>query len=264
MSPNDPRHGSYAGAIRHWRDKELLCEPCRLAATRAKKSRELLRLAGRPPMLPLGDAAHKILVEAPFRDLAESTGITSHRLAQYRRTGPTQQVHHATRQKILAYRRPWTAVGVQRRLRALAVDGWSLKAVAEATGVNIGSLSRLRRNPDLKFVKRHVAVAVTEFFNAHAYTRAPEGRSSIETRSEALRRGWLPAAAWEDIDDPNECPAPAAGPGRPGRPEVRTAHVENFEWLIAQGESPEHAAQRLGVMVETIAEYRRRLEAEAS
>lgn len=52
MSPDDPRHGSYAGAVQHWLTPEPLCHPCWVASTRYRKARKLERLAGQSRSVP--------------------------------------------------------------------------------------------------------------------------------------------------------------------------------------------------------------------
>lgn len=46
MTPEDPRHGTYAGVIAHQKDREALCDPCATARTRTQKRQKLLRHRG--------------------------------------------------------------------------------------------------------------------------------------------------------------------------------------------------------------------------
>lgn len=206
IAADDERHGSYAGAIQHWRAGETACEPCKAAARRDGKRRDLAHLAGRPPMVPLGERAHQIVTSSPRNQMAAATGMSVHRLIRYDRGGPDFVVRRETRARILAFRLVWTPVGIQRRLQALSRLGWSMKVIADETGINLGSLCRLRRNPDVKFVRRTIADAILAAWDRHCDTTAPSSHSSRETVAEAVRRGWLPPAAWEDIDDPDEDP----------------------------------------------------------
>lgn len=52
MQPDDPRHGTYAGAVQHWFDKESLCDDCARAEWRYRKNKELRHLRGDSPTVP--------------------------------------------------------------------------------------------------------------------------------------------------------------------------------------------------------------------
>ncbi len=229
MSPDDPRHGSYAGALQHWKAGESACEACLAAARRADKIRDLARLEGRPPMVPLGERAHRIISTAPRNQVTAAIGMSSHRLVHLERRGPTQMVRRATRDRVLAFRPAWTPIGIQRRLQALAVLGWSLKVLAEETDVHLSSLCRLRRNPDVRFVRHTVAAAVLGVWERLNSTAAPDSHSSRETKAAALTIGWYPPAAWEDIDDPAEDPA-ALAPEADEVDEVAVHRILTGDW----------------------------------
>lgn len=203
---DDPRHGSYAGALQHWRAGEPACPACLTASRRADKRRDLAHLNGRPPMVPLGDDAHRIVTTAPRNQLGAATGMTSHRLRDYQVNGPAAMVRRASRDAILAFDLRWTPIGIQRRLRALSCLGWSMQAIADRTGRDMGSLARLRRNPNVRFVRREFADDILTIWADLHMTPAPSSHSARETRGEARRRGWLPPLAWDNIDDPDETP----------------------------------------------------------
>lgn len=52
MSPDDPRHGTYAGAVQHWSDGESACEPCVRAGTKRRAWNRYLELVGKPATVP--------------------------------------------------------------------------------------------------------------------------------------------------------------------------------------------------------------------
>lgn len=52
MSPQDPRHGTYAGASAHWKSGERPCEPCLAAGRRTRKRNRLAEAAGAPRTVP--------------------------------------------------------------------------------------------------------------------------------------------------------------------------------------------------------------------
>lgn len=52
MSPDDPRHGTNAGASAHWKDGERPCDPCREAGSRRRKLNRLRSYSGQPGTVP--------------------------------------------------------------------------------------------------------------------------------------------------------------------------------------------------------------------
>lgn len=210
ISPDDPRHGTNAGAVAHWRAGERPCPACKLGAMRAKKERQLRALTvGEPANVPLGDNAHAIIASTNRKILSDGTGVSQNQLRLYLLDGPGRTVRRTTRDKILAFRRPWTPIGIQRRLRALTLLGWSMQAIADRTGIYMTSLAELRRNEDIKFVRTEVADKILTAWSELCMTPAPDSHSARETAARARGRGWVPVLGWEDIDDPNEDPFPA-------------------------------------------------------
>jgi hypothetical protein len=60
MSPDDPRHGTTAGAKQHRKHGEETCQPCKAAATLYQNQRELDRLNGRPRAVSAVGVARRI------------------------------------------------------------------------------------------------------------------------------------------------------------------------------------------------------------
>jgi hypothetical protein len=52
MQPEDPRHGTYAGASAHWKAGESPCDACSTAAWRRRKRNSYLAAIGRPATVP--------------------------------------------------------------------------------------------------------------------------------------------------------------------------------------------------------------------
>lgn len=266
MTPEDPRHGSHAGYMAHYRAGEPPCEPCRTASARADKQRRLDRERGNPRSVPLGKDAWRILTETPLNVLCAETGMRHERLIRYRKGGPTKQVHRGTRDRILAARRTWTPIGIQRRLQALSRLGWSMLVVADAIGADVDGLRRLRRREVVKHVRTPMALQVIRAYDQLHMTLPPAGASATETRAEAIRRGYLPPLAWEDIDDPTERPRATEPAGRKsyvdhaaverrlaGDRGVRVTHDEAAEVVrraLRAGHSTPWIEQRLGLKCE--------------
>lgn len=206
MSPDDPRHGTNAGAIQHWRDGETPCPPCATAARRTRKAARLDALNGRERRVPLGNRAWNIVRTVPRNQLSHQTGIASDKLLRYETGGPDMTVLRTTRDRLLAGRSEWTAIGIQRRLQALSRQGWSMRVVADLADVDMDGLKRLRRRDPIVFVRRYIAEAVVDVYDQLEMALPEDGPSSRKTRVDAAARGWLPPLAWTDIDDPDEQP----------------------------------------------------------
>ena len=204
MSPNDKRHGTYAGRLAHKRDGEDPCRPCFLAARRAHKSRRIDAQRGRPRTVELGEAAWRVVMTVPMAVIHEQTGIRNAKIVGYRKGGPTKRVHRTTRDRILAVD-SWTNVGIQRRLQALSRIGWSMRAAAPVIGVRVDSLKAIRKAEHRDFIRRDVAEKVAAAYETMSM-QVQGGRGATRARNDAMRNGWLPPLAWDDIDDPDERP----------------------------------------------------------
>jgi hypothetical protein len=155
------------------------------------------------------------------------------------------------------------SLGVVRRIRALQAIGWSLGELDKRLGHGDGRckggpnyLWNVLNRPRVRIATHHKVVAL---FEVLADCPGPSGR----TRATARRNGWHPPSAWlgVDIDDPDAQPDPGwSDPATRGRNARPMAHVvEDFDWLVSQGESENHAAERLGVTTATIRDYRLRI-----
>ena len=126
------------------------------------------------------------------------------------------------------------ATGTMRRLQGLALMQYGLGAVAAVTGMNPAVLARIRGGQRTA-VARQTEVVVIAAFRELSQRLGPDPRA----RTWALKAGWLPAHAYDDIDDPAEQPNVTALPDR-------DAWLEDAEWLAASGCGLEEAARRLG------------------
>lgn len=216
MDADDPRHGTNAGAIKHWRDGEQACEACSLGRSRLSKSARLDRDRGNPRIVRLGVTAHDIIATTPRAQLASATGISGHKLVRLQDAGPEARVNRRTRERILATRSSdfWTPIGVQRRLQALHAIGWSMLAFSEAYDFHAAVLRKLMTR-DVQHVRRDFAERVIAAYD-DACMAPKHGRGASRARNTALRNGWLPPLDWDDIDkdaEPGEVAGTAAGRG---------------------------------------------------
>jgi len=142
-----------------------------------------------------------------------------------------------------------------RRIQALQALGWTIADIARQSGLYEKTL----RNPIYRgtSVYRATAEAVAETYERLSMT-LPDGGYHERCRRMAAKRGYAPPLAWDDIDN-DDAPKGIARRSH-GRPEVITARVEDFDFLIRNGETEEQAAERLGVRLSSFKDQRRRLE----
>lgn len=202
MTPEDPRHGSYAGYIAHHKSGTPMCDPCAYAGYIARKR---LHIAG-PQLVPLGEQAWRKLANSPKTALGRATGLTPQMLSHVQAKGPEGRVHRRTKAKILRAS-VVTPIGITRRLRALAVVGWSVAEVARRAGLSRWNVEAARRDEGTrKYVRAEFAEALVKTYDELAYTRPPETRATLRQERLAQSKGWLPPMAWDVIDDPDEQP----------------------------------------------------------
>jgi hypothetical protein len=89
--------------------------------------------------------------------------------------------------------------GTRRRLEALAALGWTFGDLAQRFGVDTTTPRKWCVHP---LVARTTAERVKQLYRDLAATPGPSERA----RRRAVRKGWAPPAAWDDIDDPNAKP----------------------------------------------------------
>lgn len=253
MSPDDPRHGSTAGRMRHWQDGEQPCESCTVAGRRQDKAARLDRARGRPRTVELGPVAWGVIHATPRDQLAAATGITVHKLSTLDSAGPTKPVRRATRDRILAASKQqfWTPIGMQRRLQALSALGWSMLEIAQRADVNVDGLKRLRSRHAPKFVRTVFAEAILAVYADLHMAPAPQGRSAAKTRWNARVNGYAPPFAWDDIDDADEAPNDL-------HDEVDPKDVDHaVVWRVLQGDVlPANTPERIEIMRRWVASGR--------
>jgi hypothetical protein len=200
MTPDDPRHGTNAGFFAHQRANQTPCEPCYTAKNRALK---LWRLRG-GNMTTLGHDAHRIVARSLPASIRHETGIAARILRGYVLTGPDARCRPETRARILASN-PVSAIGICRRLQALACLGWSTADISARTGFHRTNVSEIRLSPS-QYNPLVTVQRVTKVYDELHMTPAPNTQGSRNTRRIAEQNGWVPPFAWDVIDDPDETP----------------------------------------------------------
>ena len=146
------------------------------------------------------------LVEAGYSlsSIARRSGVSLSAIYNLSR-GVNPTIHVDTSEAILGTRAGDAvmvpAVGVHRRLQHLALMGWSTSRLAEELGVTQQMVSLLTAG---RTRETHVTTfeRVVRFFSAHWQ----EDGGSTRAKGYARRNGYVPAAAWDDIDNPRERP----------------------------------------------------------
>lgn len=137
------------------------------------------------------------------------------------------------------------AVGTHRRIQALAARGWSLSKLSRRLDIDIPNFwTMMRRDHVLAATHRRVAALYEELWDQAPPNHEWHDKAAY-TRSKnyARKRGWLPPAAWDDIDDPAEHPeVDTVRQGRATAEEI----LEDVEFLLELGEAPAQIASMVG------------------
>lgn len=154
------------------------------------------------------------------------------------------------------------ATGTRRRIQALACLGWSFPAQLALLGRSTNLRNGLRDILSGGKTTAPTAKAVRDLYD-RLWDKPPQPVTAAQkitvtkTRRLAERKGWAPPLAWDDIDDP-EC-VPSGKYRADRRRHAPEAVIEDLEWLIRTGATPEQAAARLGMGLSGIEQAMRRV-----
>jgi hypothetical protein len=199
MSPDDLRHGSYAGALQHRKDDEPLCDPCVEAHYKHCKAAKHRLNQGIRLRIPLGQEAWDVIDASTRTQLHRATGVNLNMLVRLHARGPDTIVLRSTQQKILSAKILFTTIGVQRRLQALAVIGYSCPSIAKIIGCHPSTLNLIRKDLP-SFIRYDFAVRVVEAYDRLHMTPLDKPTTSAAARRTAAEHGWASPMAWDDID----------------------------------------------------------------
>ena len=140
-------------------------------------------------------------------------------------------------------------LGTTRRLRGLAVMGWTLRAITGHVPLTTKTLSLLMAGAQ-PYVTWYAAEHIARAYDQLCMRRGPSERARVY----AQRKGWAPPLAWDedDLDDPNAEPWM-----EPEHPDAEL-NMSEFMRLLNFGELPEQAARRVGVGLSAIENAARR------
>lgn len=243
------------------------CEECRQANRDEESRRSRMMAYGRwQPFVDAGPAREHLRALAAagigWKRAAELAGVSNGAVTKilYGTPGgqPSRRVRPETEAAILAVR-PSPAVmaatartdatGTRRRLQALAACGWPPGRLAGLLGVSPGNLSTLMRR---ERVTAATALAVAALFGELWDVPPPEGTpqeraAASRARRRAMRQGWVPPLAWDDIDDPDAVPAEGWQRGPEGKRRDGALLAAEAQELAGFGLSRAEAAERLRV-----------------
>lgn len=212
MNPNDPRHGTYAGAVQHYEAHEELCGPCREAKRkynrRSAKQLKLGRSAFTDATLlrrHLNALAAQGMSNADIARAGNSSGETVARI----RKGQITRVKHDTLRRLAAVTAgPSDTLmplePARRRIQALAAMGYELRWIADHLDVTPQHLANWIHpyRPQVTRIHRDTHDMICALYDTHHMIPGPSAR----TRAIAAKRRWFAPLAWDDIDDLSEKP----------------------------------------------------------
>lgn len=238
------------------------CRTCTTAASAESRRNQYLRETGRGTLrAPDKASAHvERLRRAGMSDyqIMQAAGISPDIL--YRVIRRDGRIRFSTERRILAVPVPKgvepssfahiDAAGTWRRLQALAVAGWTAKEIGLRIGLHPTYVAYVMAGNGGGQVAIRTAELVRrihrELWNQRPEDHGIPGHIADRARASARKKGWHPAAVWDDIDDPAE--QPNYGEWTPRE----LAIVEDAGELIRQGLSREAIATRLGITWNTV------------
>lgn len=146
------------------------------------------------------------------------------------------------------------AVGAQRRIQALMALGWTSSDIATAAEWNnrndVLRILNGQKGKPTKWVERTTHNTICRVFEQLAMHFPAPAAHRARTRAMALRKGYAPPLAWDNIDDPREIPQGIDAEGR--NTSIKATRVHALEHLVRMGDNLEAAAKALGISTDAI------------
>lgn len=243
-------HGTYGA----YTVDRCRCDDCREAARIYRKRTKFAAANRRSNRVPCDRAANhvrQLLANGwSINQVGVTAGIASttvvHMLArgQYtlRRTERALLAIPADSRPASGYVDP---TGTRRRIHALTALGWPQAWIARRLGIEESSMRQTMAAGMVQSITAEaVATLYEQMWDERPPTRTVTQRRFVAiARNLAVRNGWAPPMAWDDIDDPDERPQGASRDGS------RRNGVREIEDMAETGEAAHQIAQRLGVTV---------------
>ncbi|MBB5081335.1 hypothetical protein [Nonomuraea endophytica] len=137
-----------------------------------------------------------------------------------------------------------SVAGSRRRLQALMLRGWAMPLVSERCEVPRWQLDKVLNVALILrvFQARAIRDVTAQLFDQDPpLTTRSERHTAAIVRNRARRNGWVPLAAWDDIDDPDV--EPDLGTTVPRAQAI----TEDAAFLAEQGLTPNQVAERLQI-----------------
>ena len=231
-------------------------DACKEAARLYERNRERMKLYGRAnlvPAEPVRRHVRDLMAQGMgWKRVAKAAGvapsIVGHLLYGKCEPGhpdyrpPRKQISRRNAAAILAVTYTESggthvdATGSRRRLQALVYVGWSQSNLArhlDLEGCTVWAIINGRRARIAKTTHDRIA----GFFEAHWNTAPQDQPGEVTSRSinHAKRMRWAPAAAWDDLDDPDGKPSGVDASGVRVR-ESALRRLDDLEDLAGLGE----------------------------
>lgn len=231
------------------------CPPCR--AAKSARDNEYNHRTGRAtaPVNAAEARAHlETLITAGMTTLviADRSGVSVDTVRKVL-NGRAKRIYRDVHDLLLAVapergaaRSTWSpATATRRRLRGLAVIGWSASAIAAHSGLSEAWVKELRSEQAADVAKTTEAL-VTRITAELVRKPAPTGAGPTLTRAHATRQGWVSLFAYDDISDPDEHPNVTTLRAHRTRDETARDRMDDLVHLINSGVPAEEAVARAG------------------
>lgn len=250
MRADDERHGRYAGAVQHYKDRTPLCDPCRQAhRTYGAMMKKRIALGNRKRVPAPLVRAHLDRLRAlgmTIPSIAEQSGLafsTVRNIAEGRRVQTTHATAAAIAKLVPAEQTPdrVPAWRVERRLQALHALGWTIVQIAQHAGwqdrnVNALMYPRWRQRESVSLATFQT---FDEVYRDLCMKMPPRSAGSLVAVRRSAERCWPNPLAWDDIDDPAEVP-------RDWR-YTEPTRLELVADMLEQGANVTEVCRRLGI-----------------
>jgi len=209
------------GTATMYRRDDCHCPACS-AAYRVDRNlwyrdKRLKGTGGYLPVQPVEKHLNSLVTSMTRQDIAARSGVCLETISKVL-NGHRKSVTQTTAEALLGVRPAppkhngyLPALGMQRRLQALVAEGWSVPYLADRLGINRRVLERelhgFRTKGYADTIRR-----VDALYRELSKQQAPllpsgKGRWGRERYQQwARKQGWVPGAAWDDIDSPRERP----------------------------------------------------------
>lgn len=207
MAGEQYRHGT----LRRYRSG-CHCGECRSANSADMARRRRLAAEGfklKRPNRPVG-LRIRLWLDLGFdiQHIADAAGVARTTLERIL-AEPDGTTYVGTHDAVMDVRRAdfapkrWHDVGLQRRVQALAVQGWTFNDIAQAAGVHPETARNIANG---HMCNSRARERLMKAFADLSARECPDHPKATRARAYAKRRGWHSLAVWDDVDSPRERP----------------------------------------------------------